>query len=64
MRIIKSQRQKLGITQDELARMIGVTQGAVTQWECGVTKPSITLLPKIAKVLNCTIDELLRTENE
>lgn len=56
-------RKKAGVTQGELAEKLGVTQGAVSQWENGDTKPSVELLPKLASVLGCTIDELFRTED-
>lgn len=56
-------RKKAGVTQGELAEKIGVTQGAVSQWENGDTKPSVELLPKLASVLGCTIDELFRTDD-
>lgn len=57
---IKNKRECLGLTQMELAQRIGVTQGAVTQWETGATKPSTDTLMKIAEVFGCTVDELLR----
>jgi transcriptional regulator with XRE-family HTH domain len=55
-------RKKAGVTQGELAEKLGVTQGAVSQWENGDTKPSVELLPKLASVLGCTIDDLFRKD--
>lgn len=55
-------REKQSLTQCDLAKRMGVTQGAVSQWEKGTVKPRADLLPKLAEVLDCTIDELLRTE--
>lgn len=62
MHTIKSMREHLKITQSELAKMLGVTQGAVSQWENGTTRPDIKLLPKLAQILKCTVDELLGIE--
>ena len=47
------------MSQDDLAKQLGITQGAVSQWELGNKNPRAAMLPKIAKVLNCTVDELL-----
>lgn len=60
---IYTQRKKVGYTQDELGRKLNVTNKAVSKWETGETLPDIQLLPKLASVLNVTIDELL-TQNK
>ena len=56
---IYNQRKKLGITQDELGRKLGVTNKAVSKWETGETVPEMSLLEPLAAILNVTIDELL-----
>jgi DNA-binding transcriptional regulator YiaG len=38
-RLIRSLRKRLGITQEELATLAGVTVGAVHQWETGHFQP-------------------------
>lgn len=58
--VIKNLRESQSITQKELADRVGVTQGAVSQWENGSAVPGTMLLLKIADVLGCTVDELLR----
>lgn len=58
MKEIKEFRLKAGKTQEELAKAIGVTQGAVAQWENGITNPKISSLKAIAEVLGCTLDDL------
>ena len=47
---IKSNRTKLGITQEELAEKINVTRQAVSNWENGKTEPDIETLTKIAQI--------------
>ncbi len=37
---VKALRNKLGLTQAELARKLGVDRAAVNQWEAGTRKPS------------------------
>lgn len=57
-------REKMGITQAELAKELGVSQPAVAQWENGIRKPDIYMLKKIAYALKCTTDELLEEIKE
>ena len=38
--LLKEVRQKLGITQEELAHELGVSFATVNRWENGKTKPS------------------------
>lgn len=51
-------RKKTGITQEELANALGVTNQAVSKWESGKCAPDIQLLPDIAEYFNISIDEL------
>ena len=57
---IREKRREAGITQEALARAVGVTQGAVVQWENGSSFPKLVLIPRIASVLGCTVDDLIR----
>lgn len=57
-------RGKRGMTQSELACRLCVTQGAVSQWETGKAIPRPEMLVKIADILGCTVDELLRRKEE
>ena len=59
MKEIKEFRLKAGKTQEELAKAIGVTQGAVAQWEAGATSPQIGKLVDIAQFLGCSVTDLL-----
>ena len=58
---IKNIREKKGITQQELATALGVSQSTVAMWETNNSLPRTDKLPAIAKVLGCTIDELLKS---
>lgn len=59
MTAIEAMRKSVGMSQVALAARLNVTQGAVSQWEQGLTKPSIDNLIRMAMVFDCTIDELV-----
>ena len=63
MTAIQKYRELAGMTQAMLAEKIGVTQSAISNWECGERKPDIYTLKKLASVLSCTTDELLAYVN-
>lgn len=56
---IRDLRLAAGMTQEQLAAAVGVTQGAVTQWENGSTNPRVPTLRVIAEVLHTTVDALI-----
>ena len=56
-------RQRAGLTQQQLAEGLNVSRTAVTMWETGQSWPSAALLPKLADVLLCSIDELYVDHN-
>lgn len=61
---IKDMRERMNISQKVLADALSVDQSAVCLWETGKTMPRAKLLPKIAKILNCSVDELLSDNPE
>lgn len=54
------QRAKVGLTQNELAEKLGVTNKAVSKWETGKSKPTTNTLRKMAVLFGISIDELLK----
>lgn len=62
--LIKPIRQAKGMTQEELARAMGVKRTAVAMWETGASAPRVSMIPKLAAVLECTVDDLFRGEDE
>lgn len=55
---IKENRARLGMTQEELARMVGVRRETIVHLENGRYNPSLKLASDIAKALGRTIDEI------
>ena len=60
---LKLLRIRANLSQIELAEKLNISQGAVTNWECGKSSPRASLMPALAKALGCTIDDLYRKED-
>lgn len=55
-------RKSKGMTQQDAADRLGVSNKTVSSWETGASSPDISLLPAIAELYGVTCDELLRGE--
>jgi len=55
---IRELRERRGITQTELAKAMEVKQSSVAQWEKDESMPTAAKLPRLATILNCSIDAL------
>ena len=62
--VIHRLRKEKGVTQETLAKAVGVSVAAVSKWESKSSYPDITILPSIARFFNTTIDKLLSYEIE
>lgn len=56
---IMTLRKDKGLTQEQLAELVGVSAQAVSKWENDASCPDISILPTLAEVLNVSTDELL-----
>ena len=52
-------RKNKGITQENLAKELGITNQAVSKWESGQCCPDIELIPEIARFYSISVGELL-----
>lgn len=57
-------REKAGLTTAELARRIGVSQAAASQWDTGKKFPSTETLCKLADLYGVSLDYLVGRESE
>lgn len=58
-------RNAARLSQQELARRSGVKQGVISMIESGETKyPRLDTAAKLARALNCTVDELIGTDGD
>ena len=55
---IKSLRKKKGLSQAQIAIKLGITQGAVSQWEHGLTEPASDQLLALAQIFGVSVYEL------
>ena len=62
-RICKFRKEK-SMTQEDLAKLLGVSSQAVSKWENDISCPDIGLLPQLARVLGVTTDAILSGKQE
>ena len=55
-------RKANGLTQQQIADKLNVSNKTISKWECDEGYPEITMLPAIAEIYSVTVDELLRGE--
>lgn len=56
-------RKARGMTQQEAADQLGVSNKTVSKWENGAGLPDITVLPALAELYGVTADDILAGEN-
>ena len=61
---IKEFRAKAGMTQEELARQVGVRRETIVFLEKGKYNPSLKLAYRVAKALDSTIEEVFIFDEE
>ena len=61
---IKQLRRDKGLSQNELAEVLGVTGQAVSKWESDTSQPDIGLLPDLAAYFGVAIDDLFEYSKE
>ncbi|MBQ4155366.1 MAG: helix-turn-helix domain-containing protein [Clostridia bacterium] len=59
---IKTLREKKGLTQSQLANMLGVSSKAISKWETAKGLPDIALIEPISKALSVSVMELMSGE--
>lgn len=57
---IRERRQRLGLSQDELARRLYVSRVTVSHWETSKTLPDVQSMLILANLFGTTIDELMK----
>lgn len=57
---IKELRQDRKLSQQDFAELLGTSQVMISRYETRKSTPKADMLVKMARVLSCTVDELLR----
>ncbi len=56
---IKTARERQGLSQKALAAKLGISAGAVGQWETGLSRPAVNNLELLSKILAVSLDWLV-----
>jgi putative transcriptional regulator len=62
--MLKVYRAMYNMTQEDLSNKIGVSRQTINYIEKGKYSPSVVLALKIAKIFNCTVEDLFILEDE
>ena len=57
--LVKSLRQKMGLTQNQVAESLGVTPGYISNVENNRTAMSLRILTYYARLIGCSLDTLV-----
>ena len=61
---LKEYRARIGVNQQEMGRLYGVSRQTISQIERGDYSPSVTLALKIAKVFEVQVEDIFWYEEE
>ena len=61
---LKEYRARLGVNQQEMGRLVGVSRQTISQIERGDYSPSVTLALKLAKVFQVTVETLFQYKED
>ena len=61
---LKEYRARLGVNQQEMGRLAGVSRQTISQIERGDYSPSVTLALKLAKICNVTVEDIFKYEED
>lgn len=61
-KLIAELRKKQGLTQQQLADKLNLSNKTISKWESGTGSPDISNLPVLAGALGISVDELLKGE--
>lgn len=63
MKLLKELRQKKGLTQAQLARVLCVSQTMISQYEKGERTPTLKRAKVLAGYLGVSLDDLMAEDN-
>ena len=60
---LRKLREKKNLSQEALSKKLKISRQSISKWEQDISYPSILYLIPITKILECTLDELLKDLN-
>ena len=63
-KLIAEKRKLAGLTQEALAKKLGISPQAVSKWENGIGFPDVTLFPPLAEALGVPVETLFGSEKK
>ena len=60
---LKALREKKKMSQEDLARKLQISRQSISKWEQSISYPSVLYLVPLTKILDCTLEELLKDLN-
>lgn len=61
---LKEHRARLGVNQQQMGQLAGVSRQTISQIERGDYSPSVTLALKLAKLCGCTVEDIFTYEED
>ena len=61
---LKEYRARLGVNQQEMGRLAGVSRQTISQIERGDYSPSVTLALKLAKLCQVSVEDIFSYEED
>ena len=61
---LKEHRALLGVNQQKMGKLAGVSRQTISQIERGDYSPSVTLALKLAKLCNVTVEDIFEYEED
>lgn len=61
---LKEYRARIGVNQQQMGQLVGVSRQTISQIERGDYSPSVTLALKIAKVFQASVEDIFEYEEE
>ncbi|RKL61433.1 XRE family transcriptional regulator [Thermoanaerobacteraceae bacterium SP2] len=61
---LKQLRQKIGLRQEDVAKMVGVERSTLANWERGAKQPGLEILVKLSQLFGVSLNELVGLNND
>lgn len=60
---MRALREKKKLSQEALAKLLNISRQSISKWEQGISYPSILYIVPLARILDCSLENLLKELN-